>query len=348
MDLVKGRRNLKTNLQRILKRLDRELSGPIVEFSEQFLYGHREILIDYANLPDNSLIRGSIEHGWALDSGYGIRKLTGGRNIYLSWSSDRVNRSRINSDRTIPLGAPFAYLVERLGPKLQKPPKYPNRIMYFPLHGNEYSQQNAENQISIFKSRYDPKNATACLYWVEFVNPRIRQLYEAAGFDVVCAGFSGQMEHTGLGYSARRLAGSPIGGRPSFLVNTAHFLTDYGTLVMGGLGSICFYAAYLRKDFELLDEYYDAEILDMNFEYRIPYKDKPGEARYRNFVEEKLGMKFSDINFSSEDFRILAERELGKQDLKSPSELRLLLKNELEYSANPQSIQVYRDSIEEW
>jgi hypothetical protein len=220
--------------------------------------------------------------------------------------------------------------------------------MYFPLHGNEYSQQNAENQIKLFTDKYSPVNTTVCLYWVEFVNPHIKMLYENAGFQVVCAGFSGQMEHTGLGYSARRLAGSPIGGRPSFLVNTAHFLANYGKLVMGGLGSICFYAAYLKKDFEILNDYYDSEILDMNFEHKIRFSDKPGEQRYRKFIEETARTKFSDIDFSSIEFRNLAERELGKQNLRSPDELKKLLESDLAFVANPQSIQVYRDSVENW
>lgn len=335
----------KTNLQRALKRIDRELSGPIVEFSEQFLYGHREILIDYANLPKDALIKGSVEHGWALDSGNGIRKLSGGRNLYLSWSRDRIARSKIKSKRTVAVGAPFAYLVEKMSTQLETTPVFPERIMYFPLHGNEYSQQNAESQIEIFKSRFNPRGASVCLYWVEFVNPRIRGLYESAGFDVVCAGFSGQMEHTGLGYSARRLAGSPIGGRPSFLINTLKYLSNYGKLVMGGLGSICFYAAYIRKDFEILNGSYDSKILDMNFEHKVRYSETPYVQRYRLFIEQEMGRNFQDIDFSSSDFRVLADREVGRPDLKSPEELRNILRKDIAYVANPQSIDVYRESL---
>ena len=151
----------KERLQRLLKRLDRQLSGPLVEFSEQFLYGHREILIDYAGLPDDALIRGSLEHGWALDSGRGIRRLRGGRNIYLSWSSDRVARSNIESPRTVSIGAPFAYLVEKIGPQeIEKLSSGAKGVLYFPAHGTEFIQQNVENQIRIFQNQYDSNEAT--------------------------------------------------------------------------------------------------------------------------------------------------------------------------------------------
>lgn len=65
------------NVQRVLERIDRSLSGPLVEFSEQFLYGHREILISHAQLGNKAMVKGSVEHGWALDSGKGIPKSTG-------------------------------------------------------------------------------------------------------------------------------------------------------------------------------------------------------------------------------------------------------------------------------
>lgn len=336
----------KERLQRLLKRLDRQLSGPLVEFSEQFLYGHREILIDYAGLPDNALIRGSLEHGWALDSGKGIRRLRGGRNIYLSWSSHRVARSNIESPRTVPIGAPFAYLVEKIGPqKIDKLSSGAKGVLYFPAHGTEFIQQNVENQIKIFQNQYDSNEATVCLYWGEFINPAIKSAYERVGFKVICAGFSGQMEHTGLGYSARKLAGSPMGGRPNFLLHTLKFLTSYQTIVVGGLGTICFYAAYIGKEFSILDDYYNSEIFFMDVNHRIPMSEMPNELRYRTFLEEKVGLKFSEINFSSPEFRRLAQAELGKSNLLTPSQLYELLLPEITLDANPLSVDVYRENL---
>jgi len=94
-----------------------------------------------------------------------------------------------------------------------------DKIIFFSTHGNEVEFQNSESQIKSFKKRYDPDNTTICLYWADFINPNLLKQYNRAGFkNIVMTGFSGQMEHTGLGYSARQLAVSPIRGDVIFFI----------------------------------------------------------------------------------------------------------------------------------
>ena len=341
--------NLVPNLQRVLKRLDRALSGPIVEFSEQFLYGHREILVDYAKLEANSMIKGSIEHGWALDSGRGIRKLSGGRYLYLSWSSARVSRSGVSENTTVAIGAPFIYAFDKVDEQikefLKKYPVDPSRILFFPVHGNEFSQQNPESQIALFKEKYDPRNATVSLYWVEYINPVIYSLYKQEGFTIVCSGFSGQMEHTGLGYSARRLAASPIGGRPSFILNTIAMLATYSKVVFGGLGTGVFYAGYMRKDIEMLHKYLTTTFLDMDSERGTSFEAHPQEARYVKYVADYMECNFDEIDYNTDEFYKLADLELGKADMRSSDQLREILQNFLSNSANIQPLGVYQENL---
>lgn len=339
-----------TNIQRGLKRLDRALSGPIVEFSEQFLYGHREILVSYAGLDARSMIKGSIEHGWALDSGKGIKKLMGGRYLYLSWSSARVARSGISDRRTIGIGAPFIYAHSILANQIESYKKSKTStgsgILFFPVHGNEYSQQNPQSQIALFKEKYNPSGSTVCLYWVEYINPSIYNLYKEAGFAIVCAGFSGQMEHTGLGYSARRLAGSPIGGRPNFILQTIAMMTTHRKIVFGGLGTAVFYAAYLGKEIDLLHKYLTSTFLDMDSEYGTSFEAHPQEFRYVSFVANYMGCEFSEIDYSSEKFLSLANQELGVKDMLTRKELYELLRQYSVSAANPQSLGVFESSVE--
>ncbi len=334
------------NIQRVLKRVDRSLSGPIVEFSEQFLYGHREILIDYAGLGPKSMIKGSVEHGWALDSGRGIRKLTGGRYLYLSWSNARVSRSNVDEETTVAIGAPFIYAHKRVEKQIaefiDESPDDISKILFFPVHGNEFSQQNPVSQIALFKERYDPRTATVCLYWVEYINPILYDLYKREGFQIVCAGFSGQMEHTGLGYSARRLAGSPIGGRPNFILNTIAMLATHSKIVFGGLGSALFYAGYMRKDIELLDKYLATTFLDMDSETGTSFEAHPLEVRYVQYVANFMECKFDQIDYNSVRFRELVDLELGKSDMQTQDQLKKLLEPFLDDSANAQSLGVYQ------
>ena len=340
------------NIQRVLKRIDRDLSGPIVGFSEQFLYGHREILIDYAGLEPNCMIKGSIEHGWALDSGRGIRKLTGGRYLYLSWSAARIARSGVNEATTLAIGAPFIYAYDKVQAQIeafcQENALENSKVLFFPVHGNEFSQQNPESQIALFKEKYDPKSATACLYWVEYINPVVYNLYKQAGFEIVCSGFSGQMEHTGLGYSARRLAGSPIGGRPNFILNTIAMLATHSKIVFGGLGTGLFYAAYMRKDVEMLHKYLATTFLDMDSEFGTSFEAHPLEARYVKFVADYMGCKFEDIDYNSERFQVLADQELGKTNMRRAGELKEIFSDFLDKSANVQSMSVYQNQADKF
>ena len=321
-------KDLVPNIQRVLKRADRALSGPIVEFSEQFLYGHREILINFANLNAKSMIKGSVEHGWALDSGRGIRKITGGRYLYLSWSHARISRSEIFDKTTVAIGAPFIYAHKEVESSLQKfLDKYGSegsRILFFPVHGNEFSQQNPESQIALFRDKYDPREASVCLYWVEFINPAIYNLYKQAGFKILCAGFSGQMEHTGLGYSARRLAGSPIGG------------------------SATFYAGFMRKNIELFPDYLTTTFLDMDSEHGSSFEANLLEMRYVKYVADFMGCPFNQIDYNSSKFHSLADLELGVDDLLTQEQLKEILSGHIDESANPQSLGVYKQGIEEF
>ena len=345
-------RKLVRNVQRVLKRIDRSLSGPLVEFSEQFLYGHREILMNYAQLDNKAMIKGSLEHGWALDSGKGIRKFPSGRYLYLSWSEARMMRSMIDDPMTIAIGAPFIYAHAVVRDVLKKS-KLENLsaerdTLFFPVHGNEFSQQNAESQVQLFTEHYSPTKATVCLYWVEYVNPQIYGYYESMGFNIVCSGFSGQMEHTGLGYSARRLAGSPIGGRPNFILNTIAMFASYENVVFGGVGSGLFYAAYMEKNITLLHKYLSTSYLDMDYEWGNTFKKNPDEVRYVKYIADSLQCEFADIDYNSQKFREFVALELGVKSMKSPDDLRRLLEPHICHEANPQSLLVYSQSVSQF
>ena len=340
------------NVQRVLKRIDRSLSGPLVEFSEQFLYGHREILISHAQLGNKAMIKGSVEHGWALDSGKGIRKFPSGRYLYLSWAEARIMRSKIDDPMTIAIGAPFIYAHAAVRDTLREF-KIQNLsaerdTLFFPVNGNEFSQQNAESQVQLFTEHYSPTKATVCLYWVEYVNPQIYGYYKSMGFNIVCSGFSGQMEHTGLGYSARRLAGSPIGGRPNFILNTIAIFASYENVVFGGIGSGLFYAAYMEKNITLLHKYLSTSYLDMDYEWGVTFNESPDGMRYVKYIADSLECEFADIDYNSEKFRELANQELGVPSMRSPTELKQLLEPHITHIANPQSLNIYESTIQDF
>jgi hypothetical protein len=314
--------------QRVIKRIDRALSGPTSLFPDQFLYGAREIFCAYANLDNKTIFTATFEHGWAIESAKPVSKINGRRYPHFSWCEERVKRSKVQNTSIIPIGAPFIYLVNMLNSSLNKLKEVgiadSNDVIFFPTHSNEVEFQNSKAQIELFKKSYNPKNSTACLYWAEFVNPCILEQYRQAGFkNVVTAGFSGQMEHTGLGYSARELAASSIGGRNLFYLNLLSFLIKHKKVVLGGFGSICFYAAYLEKDIDFLKINSNYEHLAYDNKQYSEIKTYYSEAD--KFISNYMQVPFFEINFSSVKFRELAGIELGINHFKSPENLQEIL-----------------------
>jgi hypothetical protein len=156
------------------------------------------------------------------------------------------------------------------------------------------------------------------------------------------------MEHTGLGYSARRLAGSPIGGRPNFILNTIAMFASYENVVFGGVGSGLFYAAFMEKNITLLHEYLSTSYLDMDYEWGNTFKENPDEMRYVKYITDSLQCEFADIDYNSVKFRELANQELGVPSMRSPAELKKLLEPHVTYLANPQSLKVYKKTIQDF
>lgn len=312
--------------QKVIKKLDRTISGPLVEFAEQFLYGHREALCAYAGLPSNSIIKGSIEHGWtSFPPIYGIPKLTGGKFVHLIWSSDRLPANYIRKANLIAVGAPFLYAYEDVKKLLPASAdlnhQHSERTLFFPGHGTEVNTPHIDSQINAVKKLVDPKKTTVCLFWTEFVNPIFRKKFIESGFKITNVGFSGIQEHVGLGLSARKHAGGTTGGRHQYLLNLILLLNSHKNVIVGDVGTSAFYAAFMRKNLTLMPEYLDMPMEITYLNRTLNTKDDPGEVQQVKFIERHMGCEFRKINFSSPEFQNFARVQLGANDLKSKSEL---------------------------
>ena len=311
--------------QRVLKRIDRNLSGPISLFPDQFIYGAREILNTYTNLDSRTIFKATFEHGWDLRTSRTMIKFSGGKYTHFSWCSERILRSEFHNSHMKPIGAPFVYLIHMLNEAITKSEQSgitnSKEIIFFPSHGNEFEFQNTELQINLFKKYYNPSNATVCLYWAEFVNPNVLKQYQKAGFKyIVTAGFSGQIEKTGLGYSARELALSPIGGRNLFYLNLISFLIKHQRIVVGGFGSVCLYAAHLDKEIILLNK--SAEDKQLTLTEKHKRSIDTNRIEEQEFISKYMQVPFSEINYSSQKFREFANIELGVQNIMLPNFLK--------------------------
>jgi hypothetical protein len=336
--------------QKLLKKLDRTLSGPLVEFAEQFLYGHREALCTYAELPNSAMIRGSIEHGWtSFPPIYGIPKFTGGKYLHLLWSSDRLPDDFIRKPNLIATGAPFLYAYEEVKGLLPYSAdlnrEHSERTLFFPGHGTEVNTPHIESQINAVKKMVDPKKTTVCLFWTEFVNPIFRKKFIESGFRITNAGFSGIQEHIGLGISAKKHAGGTTGGRHLYLLNLILLINAHKNVIVGDVGTSAFYTAFMNKNLELMPEYLDMPMEFNSLNKVLKTYQEPGEVQQVRFIEKHMGSRFEEINFSSANFREFARIQLGIKDFKSKAELHdILIKNSV-MVGNPIASEQYLESI---
>ncbi len=156
-------------------------------------YGHAHIMARYGGLdPERPpRIPGYLQHGWNIGDGLAPgTPYVAGSPIYF-WSEQTRRRSQaLGRPNTVVVGAPWLYLLT-LEPALGTAPEREGTIWY-PFHGWEGQRVTGDHQRQIALIRdVEPDPVTVCLYWQEFQTPPIRQVYERAGFRVICHGMRG-------------------------------------------------------------------------------------------------------------------------------------------------------------
>lgn len=309
-------------LIKVIKRIDRSLSGPANNFSEQFMYGHREILTAYAGINANVALKGSIEHGWSpFGPNLGVPKRPGRRFIHLAWSS--INITRFNHkypSNVIPIGAPFLYLCQLFNESKSLTSTNDRKFLFIPTHGTETDSPKINNLINVYLQEYNPLNTTVQLYWTEFLKKELRDAYLSRGFHVVTAGFSGMSATEGLGIAVRERAMSTIGDRHLFLLRILINLKSHDEIIFGGFGTSTLYAGYLNKKVSLLSNWDSIQT--------IPFDDALATTGndYNHFINDKILPNFFDNNLMAKlNFKEFCDSELGCSDMITKKDLAELI-----------------------
>lgn len=155
-------------------------------------YGHAHVLAAYCGLDPESppRIDGYVQHGWNIADGLGVgTPYAQGRAIFV-WSEQTRRRAWSMGRRHATVtGAPFAYLLAS-EPAVAAPER--TGTIWYPFHGWEGQHVSGDHRRLIDEIRAtEPGPVTACLYWHEFRDARVRRTYEAAGFRVICHGYRG-------------------------------------------------------------------------------------------------------------------------------------------------------------
>lgn len=261
-------------------------------------YGHAHILAEYCGLDNEHPPRmsGYLQHGWNIGDGLAPgTPYVAGSSIFL-WSEETRRRSwSLGRRSTVVVGAPWIYLVS------MNPDPTPDRTregtIWYPFHGWEGQHILGDHQalIDMIKD-VETGPITACLYFNEYRKPKIRALYEKAGLRVICHGYRGHWWRN---------------TDPKFLYKQLAELRRHKRVASNRLTSAIFYGAYVGCETAV---YGDPMVLheeDLTF---------GGQARIRRQWPEMHGVAV-DRDIAAQ----LADRELGRDYMCSPTELRQLV-----------------------
>ncbi len=229
---------------------------PEILLSEQFNFGHREILIAANKLQENTLFLASVQHGWDPGPAIGKRILTRRMTQYsnLVWSK-RIQEflSRNGNYISTPIGAPWSHLLRACGinpyvPKTSSNdsslPTHP-RVLYFPSHSSHGFLAIHQKNASFLNSLTLGNKVKVCLFWSDFVNPKVRELHLREGYEITCAGYRGS--------SGGEVPWSPLGGRILYLPSILEMIERAEIVVLDTIGTALWYAISLGKRIVLLN-----------------------------------------------------------------------------------------------
>jgi hypothetical protein len=173
-------------------------------------YGHAHVMARYCGFDETRppRIAGYLQHGWNVGHGLAIGTETVAGRPLFTWSEKTARRARVAGQAAIPVGAVWKYLLE-LEPTLGAVPDAERTgTIWYPFHGWERQRVHGDHERLIATIReVETGPVTVCLYWLEHRERDIRELYEAAGFRVICHGYRGYMwNHTDSQFLYAQLA----------------------------------------------------------------------------------------------------------------------------------------------
>jgi hypothetical protein len=231
----------------------------IALFADQYLYGHLETFQRYYSLRPNYMLRAVLQHGWTEDTYladtplyFKFRRLP-----ILVWSLRfQAKLQAKRGGKIIGIGSPWAHNVvqnfglaqqDKIKDKMNKSNRF--TILYFPRHSyHGYPEEHSETSlISKIRIDYPEARIITSLYWLDFIDPRIRDFYESTSDAVFCPGFSGSLwnqDPTSL-----------LGGRLTYLSQVRAKIEEADLVVSAYVGTPYWYALSIGQKVLLGEEF---------------------------------------------------------------------------------------------
>lgn len=264
--------------------------------SSNHWYGHAHIFAEYCGLDaaNPPRINGILQHGWTFVHGFGHGHNPPKGFPRFVWSDVCRRRGQAIGWRDyVVTGAPLLYLDTLLAPEPDAPA--PEGTIWYPFHGTaDYEEVSGDHDRLIAEIKETETGpVTMCLYYVEYEQPAIRAKYEEAGFRVICHGKRGTFW---------------TGGNHDFLRRQLTELRRHTRVASNRLSTATFYGAALGLEPAVYGD-------PMEF---IGVKDGFNGEQLLEWTFAQLHGKHTDRAVAQH----LADRELGRDAMMSPQELR--------------------------
>ncbi|WP_052667456.1 hypothetical protein [Nitriliruptor alkaliphilus] len=250
-------------------------------------YGHARALARWAGVQDQLPIWGYLQHGFNTGTGFTPRDPP--RPVpALVWNRRNLLAARERRLNATAIGAPFVYLAAAD----RSPTTSPQRgTMAYPFHAWELHEATGGHAryAHDLAEREGTASTTVCLYWLEYQDPDVREVYARAGFRVISHGH--RTDET-------------------FLDRLVAEVADHQRVVSNDLGTAMWYAGYLGKEIEIHGEPMALSGLD---------PEAVREERRQRWPAMFEGAVAGAVA------RQLAEEELGHAYRREPEELRRIL-----------------------
>jgi hypothetical protein len=301
-------------------------------FSEQFAYGHREILLKYCNLDYTAQIIGNVQHGvYYPDEKIDFRtpRFIGGRpSKFWVFSEETAIKSRALGYKHVQaIGAPWLYMKNALDQIERPSTKLPSRVLIMPSHSQvSYWSRNGkvekQKQAARFREATGSLDATVCLHAVDFCDPETRNAFLEMNFEVIC-----------LGSSQSTIPWTQSSNRVRILFDLMSLMKEFSHFLTDDFGTPLIYAINMGMEIGIYPEI----SLEMN------YQLANSESTFTNpnlveYFSENMSTSFNQFGPAA-GLEIMANEVLGVSALKAPEELREILDYRLgiypKYSVEP-------------
>lgn len=267
---------------------------PALMFAENRHYGHGDILLAYCGLPASTPIPVRLQHGW--QPGLGMRPRDMAQpGPKIVWSSRNLEQAEAAGySGAVAIGAPWLYL----DPTPDPGPAHPRSLLVVPFHGWERDALHgtmdayAEAVARLGDEGFGP--ITVCLYWFEYEQPALRELFERRGFATTTMGHRDQ--------------------NPYFLHRQRELIRRHAHVSSNRVSTAAFYALEAGRPFFL----YGPPV-------GLSASDDPSGERFDRWQREAFPELLERGGPASPGQLALGARELGVEHRRTPAQLRELL-----------------------